>query len=285
VLVMLARVLVEKNQNAEGGARAEEALQLDPYDTEALYLSAFIKAAARKTEEVRTLAERGLALDPGSPGLRRMLSSYLDGQTGYSEKVSEPARQHYERGSELKKEGKLGEAAAELEAALRMEPGYYRALIASGRPIARRDHQGAAAAAKRAVETDREGAAGHLELSYALLGIQEEARLEIGATTLQRRSIRKRRPCVRPYSKTVSGLQIPHQAQQLVIDRAVAPLAQFLPRLVAGECETLSPPFRPPFERYPRGRAGSGEKDIRLAATTRASEESEAESQCRGSSM
>ena len=245
VLMMLARVLVEKNQNLEAGARADEALQLDPYDTEAIYLSAFIKAAARKPEEVRTLAERGLALDPGSPGLRRMLSSYLDGQTGYTEKVSETARQHYERGAELKKEGKLAEADAELEAAVSMEPRYYRALIALGDCRLREgDHQRAAAAAKRAVDADPEGAAGHLELSYAQLGIQEEARLEIGATDFAATFYKEApAPVFDLTAKLFPDYKSLTRRQQIVIDRAVAPLAQFLPRLVAGNARHYLLPF------------------------------------------
>ena len=245
VLLMLARVLVEKNQNVEAGERADEALLLDPYDTEAIYLSAFIKAAARKPEEVRALAERGLALDPCSPGLRRMLSSYLDGQAGYNEKVSETARRHYERGSELKREGKLAESAVELEAALCIEPRYYRALIGLGDVRLREgDHQKAATVARLAVEVDPEGAAGHLELSYAQLGIQEEARLEIGATDFAATFYKEAPAPV--FDLTVQlfpDYRSLTKRQQVVIDRAVAPLAQFLPRLVAGNARHYLLPF------------------------------------------
>jgi tetratricopeptide (TPR) repeat protein len=245
VLLMLARVLVEKNQNVEAGARADEALQLDPYDTEAIYLSAFIKAAARKPEEVRALAVRGLALDPCNPGLRRMLSSYLDGQAGYNEKVSEAARQHYARAFDLKREGKLAESAVELEAALRIEPRYYRALISLGDVRLREgDHQKAATVARLAIQADPEGAAGHLELSYANLGIQEEARMEIGATDFAATFYREAAAPVFdltvqlfPDYRSLTG------RQQIVIDRVVAPMGQFLPRLVAGNARHYLLPF------------------------------------------
>ena len=245
VLLMLARVLVEKNQNGEAGARADEALLLDPYDTEAIYLSAFIKAAARKPEEVRALAERGLALDPYNPGQRRMLSSYLDGQAGYEENVSAAARQYYSRGSDLKLAGKLAESAVELEAALSLEPRYYRALISLGDVRLREgDHQKAANAARRAVEVDPEGAAGHLELSYAHLGIQEEARMEIGATDFAA-TFYKESPA--PGFDLTMQLFPDYRSltkrQQIVIDRAVASLAQFLPRLVAGNARHYLLPF------------------------------------------
>ena len=245
VLLMLARVLVEKNQNTEAGARAEEALRLDPYDTEAIYLSAFIKAAARKPEEVRALAERGLALDPRNPGLRRMLSAYLDGQAGYDEQVSEAARQYYVRGFELKREGKLTESAVELEAALKIEPRFYRALISLGDVRLREgEHKKAAAVAGLAVEIDPEGAAGHLELSYAHLGMQEEARMEIGATDFAATFYSEAAAPV--FDLTVQlfpDYRSLTKRQQMVIDRAVAPLGQFLPRLVAGNARHYLLPF------------------------------------------
>jgi tetratricopeptide (TPR) repeat protein len=245
-LVMLGRVLLERNKNSEAEAHAEEALSLDPYDTDAIHLLAFTRAAARKPEDVRSLALRGLALDPFSAGLRRMLSSYLNGQTGYRQQVSEAARRHYERGRTLKQEGNLREAVAEFEAVLRIEPRHYRALTALGDIWLREgDHRRAAAAAKLALQVDPEGAVAHLELSYAYLGMQEEARLEIGGEDFEAAF----------YDETPSPSALDQTAKifpdypslsrrdQIVIDRTIAPLAQFLPRLVASHARHYLLPF------------------------------------------
>jgi tetratricopeptide (TPR) repeat protein len=244
-LVMMGRVLLERNKNNESEAYAEEALSLDPFDADAIHLLAFTRAAARKPEEVRSLALRGLALDPFSAGLRRMLSSYLNGQEGYRQQVSEAARRHYERGRTLKQDGKLREAVAEFEAALRIEPRYYRALTALGDIWLREgDHRRAAAAASFALQVDPEGAVAHLELSYAYLGMQEEARLEIGGEDFEAAfyagpsaSALDQTARVFPDYSTLT------RRQQVVIDRTVAPLAQFLPKLVASHARHYLLPF------------------------------------------
>ena len=96
------------------------------------------------------------------------------------EVVSE-ARLHAERGRALKREGRTAQAVAELEAALRIQPRYYRALIGLGDIWLRDgDYERAATAARMALAVDGEGAAAHLELSYANRGLQERARIEIG---------------------------------------------------------------------------------------------------------
>ena len=245
VLVMLARVLLEKNQNKEAGARIEEALAVDPFDTDGIYLLAFVRAAERKPADVRALAERGLALDPLAPGLRRMLASYVDGQAGYSQQVSHEGHKRYERGRLLKQKGKLDDAAAEFEAALKIDPRYYRSLIGLGDIRLRQgDNERAAAAAKLALGVDPEGTAGHLELSYAYLGMQERARLEIGATDFS--ALYYKEATVPAFKSTAEIFTDYHSLtrnRQIVIDRLVAPLAQFLRKLVEARAKHYLLPF------------------------------------------
>ena len=244
-LVMLGRVLLEKNMSREASARAEEALSLDPNDTDAIHLLAFTKAASRKPDEVRALALRGLALDPMSAGLRRMLASYVNGQAGYRQHVSEPARRHYEQGRTLKQEGKNDEAVAEFEAALRIEPRYYRALVALGDIWLREgDNQRAATAARLALEIDPEGASAHLELSYAHIGMQEKARLEIGGEDFEAAFYDGHSaPTFDKTAQVFPDYQSLTRRQRMVIDRTVAPLARFLPRLVSSQARHHLLPF------------------------------------------
>ncbi|HKG23741.1 MAG TPA: tetratricopeptide repeat protein, partial [Blastocatellia bacterium] len=180
---MLARVLLEGNRNEEAEEYAARALALDPYDTDALHALAFVKATERKPDEVRSLAGRALGMDKTNAWVRRLLSQYLDGHIGYSQKISEGARLRFERGKELKDSGRLPEAVSEFETALSIEPRYYLALIALGDIWLRQgDYDRAATAARLALEVDPEGALAHLELSYAHWGRQERARIQIGAT-------------------------------------------------------------------------------------------------------
>lgn len=233
VLAMLARVLLESSRNAEAAEEARRAMALDPYNTEALHALACVKSIERNADEARSLAWRVVSLDSFNIGARRMLSQYLDGQAGYDQKVSEAARTHYQRARSLKQGGDFAKAIPEFEAALEIEPRYYRALIGLGDLCLREDNdERAAAAARLAIAVDPEGSSGHLELSCAYRGLNERARSEIGGVNFAESFYSQRAPSV--YAKTreifpdYSSLT---RRQQEVIDYAVAPLSQFLQRL------------------------------------------------------
>ncbi|HEX8184830.1 MAG TPA: tetratricopeptide repeat protein [Blastocatellia bacterium] len=232
-LGMLARVLVESNKMGEAASEAQRALRLDPFDVEALNTLAFVRATERKPGEVRTLARRAVSLDPLNIGAQRLLSQYVDGRAGYEQKVAPAARIHYDSGRALKQEGRLREAVSEFEAALSLEPRYYRALVALGDVWLREgDYERAATAARLAKEVDADGAVAHMELSYAHRGIQERARIKIGATDFAGLYYREPAPPVYELTREIfPNYKSLTRQQQIVIDRAVAPLAEFLPAL------------------------------------------------------
>ncbi len=230
---LLARVLLENDKNAEAAAKAERGVALDPFNTDALYLLAFAKATDHKTDEVRELARRAISLDPLNIGARRLLSQYVDGRAGYNQKVSIEASRRYEQGKALKRAGRLEEAVSQFELALSLEPRYYRALLALGDIWLREgDYERAAMAARLAIESDGDGALAHSELSYACLGMQERARIEIGASDFA--ALYYEEPAAPRYELTdeiFPNYKTLSRRQQRVIDRAVAPLAEFLPKL------------------------------------------------------
>ncbi len=230
---VLARVLIEQNKNDEAAAEASRAIAINEYNADALYTLAVIRASERKPDEVRALARRAVSLDSYSAGARRLLSQYLDGRAGYEQKVSEEARRSYERGRALKRDGKLDEAVAEFEAALRIEPRYYRALIALGDVWLRSgDYERAAAAARFAIEVDPEGAIAHFELSSAHRGIWERARTLVGAPDFAASFYERAAPPAFQLTREVfPNYRMLTRDQQMVIDEAVAPLAAFLPKL------------------------------------------------------
>jgi tetratricopeptide (TPR) repeat protein len=231
--VALARALVESNKNSEAAAEAQRALALDPFDVEALNTLAFVRASERKPGEVRALARRAVSLDPLNVAARRLLSQYVDGRIGYEQKVGPAARAHYDTGRALKQGGKLREAVAEFEAALGLEPRYYRALVALGDVWLREgDYERAATAARLASEVDADGAVAHMELSYANRGLQERARIEVGGADFAASYYAG--PATPSYEITreiFPNYESLTRRQQVVIDRAVAPLARFLPAL------------------------------------------------------
>src|SRR5215216_4420383 len=230
---LLARVLLEANKAGEAAAEAQLALGLDPFDVEALNTLAFVRATERKPDEVRALARRAVTLDPLNVGARRLLSQYVDGRVGYEQKIAPAARIHYDSGRALKQEGKLREAVSEFEDALRIEPRYYRALVALGDVWLREgDYERAATAARLAKEVDADGAVAHTELSYANRGMQEQARTKIGATDFA--ALYYGQPAPPSYELTreiFPNYKSLTRTRQIVIDRAVAPLAEFLPAL------------------------------------------------------
>ncbi|PYT05345.1 MAG: hypothetical protein DMF60_12270, partial [Acidobacteria bacterium] len=232
---MLARVLLEGNKNSEAAEEAERAISLDPYNVEALYALACLRSSERRADESRSLARRVVSLDPFNVGARRVLSQYLDGQTGYQQKVTEQARGHYWRGRTLKQEGELTKAVTEFEAALQIEPRYYVALIGLGDVWLRQgDCERAAAAAKLATTIDPDGALAHLELSCAYRGINERARIEIGAVDFA--PLFYGEPAPQAYWLTreiFPNYRSLTKQQQAVIDLAIAPLAGFLPKLAS----------------------------------------------------
>jgi tetratricopeptide (TPR) repeat protein len=230
---LLSRVLVESNRESEAAEEARRALALNDYNVDACYVLANVKSSERKPDESRSLAKRVVSLDPFNFGARRVLSQYLDGQVGYRQSVSEQARLHYTNGKLLKDQGQLTKATAELEAALGIEPRYYRALIALGDVWLRQgDYDRAAVAAKLAIAVDPEGAIAHLELSCAHRGMNERARIEIGAVDFA--ALFYARPAPPAYALTreiFPNYGSLTRRQQEVIDGAVGPLAAFLPKL------------------------------------------------------
>jgi tetratricopeptide (TPR) repeat protein len=235
VHVLMARIRLEEHQNSEAEAHAREALALDQNDIDGIYLLAFLKAAERTPDEVRELARRGLALNPASAGLRRLLASYVDGQKGHTQKVSPEARNHYTRARLFKQEGKLTEARLALETAISIEPTYYSVLVALGDIALRQEnYELAVSLAKRAVAVDSDGSLAHLILSYAYQGIQERARIRMGAINFAERFFAGNQT---KESSDLTGRIFPEyrlltQRQKRVIDYTVRDLAQFLPVLV-----------------------------------------------------
>lgn len=230
---VLARVLLENSQNREAAEEAEHALALDPFETDALHALAFARAVERKSDEVRSLARRALALNPSNAAVRRLLAQYINGKAGYDQKVDQTARNRYERGMEFKQAGNLAKAITEFEIALNIEPKYYRVLIAIGDiRLREEDYIHAAAIASRAIEVDTDGSVAHLQLSYALIGQQERARLDIGAEDFAEAFYQKTLPPVYELTRRIfpnyDGLT---RRRQEVIDSAIAPLAHYLPKL------------------------------------------------------
>ena len=230
---MLARALLEINKESEAAEEAGRAVALDAYNVEALYVLANVKSRERKADESRSLARRVLSLDPLNFSARRMLSQYLDGQVGYEQRVSEQARMRYASARWLRQEGELTRAVTELEAALRIEPRYYRALIALADIWLRQgDYERAADSAKLATTVDPDGAIAHFELSCAYRGVNERARVEIGAVDFGALYYEQPAPAAYALTREIFpeyGSLI--RRQQVVIDAAVEPLAMFLPRL------------------------------------------------------
>lgn len=230
---LLSRVLLESNRESEAAEEARRALALNDYNVDACYVLANVKSSERKPDESLSLAKRVISLDPFNFGARRVLSQYLDGQVGYRQSVSEQARLHYTNGKLLKDQGQLTKATAELEAALGIEPRYYRALIALGDVWLRQgDYDRAAVAAKLAIAVDPEGAIAHLELSCAHRGMNERARIEIGAVDFA--ALFYGRPAPPAYALTreiFPNYGSLTRRQQAVIDGVVGPLAAFLPKL------------------------------------------------------
>ena len=230
---LLARVLLEMNKESEAGEEAERAIALDAYNVEALYVLAFVRATDHRPEESRALAQRVVSLDPYNFAARRMFSQYLDGRAGYEQKVSAPARMHLTRGQALKEEGDLSRAGGEFEAALKIEPRYYQALIALADIWLRQgEYERAAASAQLATQVDPEGSIAHFELSSAHRGINERARIEIGAVDFA--ALFYERPTPAAYAATrevFPGYRHLTRRQQRVIDAAVEPLAMYLPKL------------------------------------------------------
>ena len=229
----LARVYFESDRTADAEYEAARVLTIDAANESALNLLAFVKATQRDASEARRLARRALDLTPNSPSLRRLLSQYLDGQIGYSQQVSLGARRHYLQAKTLKQAGKLTEAIVELEAALTDEPLYYRALISLGDIWLRQeDYERAATLAQKALKVDSDGATAHLILSYANAGIQERARIELGAKDFTVEFFNQ--PAPPKFNATAEifpNYRSLNTRQQFVIDAAVAPFATFLPTL------------------------------------------------------
>lgn len=230
---LLARVLLENNRESEAAEEATRAIALNNYNVDACYVLANVKSSERRADESRSLAQRVVSLDPLNFGARRVLSQYLDGQVGYRQTVSERARLHYTNGKLLKNEGQLAKATEELETALRIEPRYYRALIALGDVWLRQgNYDRAAGVAELAIAIDPEGAIAHLELSCAHRGINERARIEIGAVDFAALFYGRPEPPAYALTREIfPNYGSLTRQQQTVIDGAVGPLAAFLPKL------------------------------------------------------
>ena len=233
-LSMLARVLLEANKNGAAGIEAGRALDLDPYNLDALYVLAFVRAAERQPDKVRRLAWQALAIDPRNIPLRRLLSQYVDGQSGYRQSMSQQAWQHCDVGKTLLAEGRQAEAMAQFESALGLEPRCYPALLAKGHILMQQgEFEQAAEAAGRALAVDPEGALAHLELSYAYSGMQERARLAISSTDFETGFYEQAAPAIPDdlMRRVFPDYNSLSERQRFVIRISVAPLAAYLPAL------------------------------------------------------
>jgi tetratricopeptide (TPR) repeat protein len=230
---MLANAHFENNRMAEAEAEAQRALAIDARNKDALHILVLVKVIQKEPNEARRLAERALEIAPYDAGMRRLLAQFVDGRAGYSQWISESARKAYEQGRGLKQAGKFEEAKAWFEKALGLEPRYYRALIGLGDIWLREDdYERAARAARMAMAVDGNGASAHLELSYANLGIQERARIAIGANDFAAEFFKKPKPPALPLTADIfPNYRSLTKAQQMVIDWVVAPLGGFLPEL------------------------------------------------------
>ena len=234
--VLMARVRLEIGDRVEAEAEAARAIQADPENAHALYIMAFLRAAQRKPAQVRSLAQRALEIDPYLAGARRLLSQYLNGSAGYSQKVDAVAMHHFEAGKALEAQGRIGEALSEYEAAASAEPGYYRALIAlAGLNLMQREYNKAVAAASRALEVDPEGAIANMEIAYAQIGLGEQSRTEIGATDYSLRFYQDR---LEPVKSSLLRLVFPDYDKlsdkgRFVLGKSVSGLASFLPGLAS----------------------------------------------------
>jgi tetratricopeptide (TPR) repeat protein len=233
VRAVLANAYFENSQIEEAEAEAERALAIDARDKDALQVLALVKMIQKEPNEARKLAEQSLAIFPYDANMRRLLAQLVDGRAGYSQWISDNARKYYEQGRELKQSGNFNEAQVLFEKALSLEPRYYRALIALGDIWLREDdYKRAATTARMAMAVDANGASAHLELSYANLGIQERARIEIGASDFATAFFKKPEAQVFPLTAEIfPNYRSLTKKQQMVIDWAVAPLAAYLPEL------------------------------------------------------
>jgi len=233
VRAVLANAYFENSQIEEAEAEAERALAIDARDKDALQVLALVKMIQKEPNEARKLAEQSLAIFPYDANMRRLLAQLVDGRAGYSQWVSDNARKYYEQGRALKQSGNFNEAQVLFEKALSLEPRYYRALIALGDIWLREDdYKRAATTARMAMAVDANGASAHLELSYANLGIQERARIEIGASDFATAFFKKPEAQVFPLTAEIfPNYRSLTKKQQMVIDWAVAPLAAYLPEL------------------------------------------------------
>ena len=230
---MLARVLLEIQKESEAAKEAEGAIALDAYNVDAIYVLAYVRSIQRKASESRSLARRVISLDQFHFGARRMLSQYLDGHAGYEQRVSEQARLLYVKGRSLKEDGDLSRAAAELEAALRIEPRYYRALIALADIwLSQGEFHRASTTARLAASVEPDGAIAQFELSCAHRGLNERARIEIGAVDFGKLFYAQPAPAAYATTREIfPNYRFLTKRQQSVIDAAVGPLAGYLPGL------------------------------------------------------
>ena len=230
---LLARVLLENNETGEAAAEAQRTIALDSRNVEALMTLAFVKARERKPAEVRALARRAVLLDGFNAAARRLLSQYLDGNAGYQRRVSADACKLYERGLELKQQGRIAEAVTELEAAIAVEPRYYQALLALGDAwLKKGGYERAVSAARLAESVDADGALAQLILSYAYRGMKERARIEIGAPDFAAMFDSRPTPSLFALTSEIFPDYVSLSARgRAVIDSAVGPLARCLPKL------------------------------------------------------
>lgn len=233
--ILVARILLEANRLSDAGAEAETALADDSSNSEAAHLLGYIRGAQNRPSDARRFARLAVELDPFNASARRMLSQYLNGRRGDEQKPPSDAHKAYEKGRSLRARGKLEEAADQFAQAAGTFPSYYRALLSLGDVWLRKEnHPEAARVAAAAIRIDPEGSLGHFQLSCAHVGLQETARVEIGAPDFSR--LYEARPARAiggsGLGQIFNGYSTLGPAQQAVINRAVSPLAPFLPALV-----------------------------------------------------
>jgi tetratricopeptide (TPR) repeat protein len=231
----LARIMLESGRTLEAADEARRAIALDGYNVEGLYTLAYVKSIERNADEARSLAWRVVSLDSFNFGARRLLSQYLDGQAGYEQTIPEQARVYCQRARSLKREGQLSMAAVAFEQALDVEPRYYRALIGlADLRLRLGQYERAAAVAKQAIDIDSEGASAHLELSCAYRGLNERARIDVGAVDFASQFYSRSAPPAYAATREIFPNYFSlNKKQQEVVDSSVAPLSSFLPALAS----------------------------------------------------
>lgn len=242
----LARVFVQLGDNSAAADEVSLATKLNPNNAAALYVGAFLGAAAKQADRALSFARQAVRLDPYNYGGRILLSQYVKGSAGYQQKVDPAAERLYEAGRKLESSGKYSESREQFDQALTIEPRYYRALISMAAVcLSQGQFKPAAEFASQAVAVDPDGAIANLELGLAYSGMQSCARELIGAPDYKARFMNGPDPL---FDRSSTDAVFPQfsrlsRDQQLVIENSVGQLSPLLPRLARAGAEFRFVPY------------------------------------------